>query len=1449
MAATNPPAPPPSTPGHTPPPQRPHRLRRALIVLALLLLALVLAVAGAAWWSLRTERGTAWALGQLPGVEVTRPRGTLLGDFGADAITVRFGVGGELRLVEPAWTNLRVNRLRLSGPYAQVAFDALTARQGFLTLPQAQEPPPPKSPPPQQLRLPVALEVGALRIDEFHAAALAGEPLRALQAALHVGEDGGRRHRVENFAVSRGPLKVEGQAQVGADAPMPVQADLRLSQPAAGQLPSLGAAVQLRGPLATLSLEAALQARTEPPQSLNAMATVTPFAGFPLSRLQARVQALDLQVLLPTAPRTALSGQAVIQPSPQNQLQARLELDNAAAGTWDAGRVPVRQAKLDALINPADLGHLQLNDAQLLLGSAEAPAGRINAQGRTQGDVFTLQALLEELRPARLDARAPALTLGGRLDATGRGFGVAAAPAAPASAASAPAAPAAGPRSIDLTGQLAGEMAAPGGTEALKLDLEAGWQSEAAATVVALRRLQGSAGTARLSAQGRMRQAAAGAPWQLDTKAALDDLDLRPWWSGPADAPLRRLPSQLAARVDAAMTLPAAGPGGDLLAWLARLEGRADVGIPPSRLADVPLQGAASLRGTSAGLQAALDAQVDGNAAHAQGLLARNPQADHWEATVDAPALQRLNPLAALLPAPAPAATTRGKAGNKPAATRTAQAGAKAGAAKAAASAPVRPLAVAGAAKANFTLDGRWPALRSQGQASADGLSLPTLRLRSGQARWRLATVGDAPLELNLQLADLALAGSGQWLRVPAVDVRLDGTTRAHRLALQGEAAAQPPEWTDLLQPPPPGAAGTRTRFALEAQGGLIQSGSGALPATLAGWQGRITRVDARRAGAADALLQAADVELAFRMAEGSRPASLNVQPGRATVLGAGVQWSAVRWQAGAGGAPAQLDAAVNLEPLAVAPLLSRLQPDMGWQGDLEISGRAVVRTAPTLQADVLVERRRGDLSLAAGGSRRAMGLSALQLSLRANGNQWNAGAGVAGQQIGVLSAGASARTAPGEVWPSAATPVQGNVELRVADLGVWDPWLPVGWRLAGTVDARARVGGRLGAPEVAGTLLGNQLGVTNFVEGVRVRDGEMRVALDGEQVRIERFVLRAGDGTAQLQGGARLGEQPGVDVALVLDRFQALGRVDRRVDVSGRAQARLQGKDLSLRGGFKVDRGLIDLGRSSAPALSDDVVVVDDPAMARKPAPGTGQPQTPMKMDLDLRVDLGSDLRVRGKGINTLLAGELRVTAPNDQVAVVGTVRTVGGVFDAYGAKLDITRGLVTFTGPVANPTLDIEALRTDLDEVRVGVGVTGSAQNPRVALVSTPALSDIDKLSWLTLGKASTDLAGDQTALLQRAALALLAGNKGSSGPGLAQRLGLDAFSVSRGASGGLSDAVVGVGKQLSERFYVGYRQSLDATGGGFDLVYKIAQRFTLRLLTGETTGVDLVWTWRWD
>ena len=58
-----------------------------------------------------------------------------------------------------------------------------------------------------------------------------------------------------------------------------------------------------------------------------------------------------------------------------------------------------------------------------------------------------------------------------------------------------------------------------------------------------------------------------------------------------------------------------------------------------------------------------------------------------------------------------------------------------------------------------------------------------------------------------------------------------------------------------------------------------------------------------------------------------------------------------------------------------------------------------------------------------------------------------------------------------------------------------------------------------------------------------------------------------------------------------------------------------------------------------------------------------------------------------------------------------------------------------------------------------------------------------------------------------------------------------------------------IVRLGCQLSQRWYVGYERSLNATTGSWQLIYRIAQRFTLRAQSGDDNALDLIWQWRWN
>ena len=61
--------------------------------------------------------------------------------------------------------------------------------------------------------------------------------------------------------------------------------------------------------------------------------------------------------------------------------------------------------------------------------------------------------------------------------------------------------------------------------------------------------------------------------------------------------------------------------------------------------------------------------------------------------------------------------------------------------------------------------------------------------------------------------------------------------------------------------------------------------------------------------------------------------------------------------------------------------------------------------------------------------------------------------------------------------------------------------------------------------------------------------------------------------------------------------------------------------------------------------------------------------------------------------------------------------------------------------------------------------------------------------------------------------------------------------------------SETTVSLGKQLSRRWYVGYERSLNAVAGTWQLVYRAAQRFTLRAQSGAQNSLDLIWSWHWD
>jgi translocation and assembly module TamB len=283
-----------------------------------------------------------------------------------------------------------------------------------------------------------------------------------------------------------------------------------------------------------------------------------------------------------------------------------------------------------------------------------------------------------------------------------------------------------------------------------------------------------------------------------------------------------------------------------------------------------------------------------------------------------------------------------------------------------------------------------------------------------------------------------------------------------------------------------------------------------------------------------------------------------------------------------------------------------------------------------------------------------------------------------------------------------------------------------------------------------------------------------------------------------------------------------------------------------NISGALNVDQARIVLPDESRPQLGDDVRVRTTQMVP--PAPPTAR-SSQRVTTIDVQIDLGTDFRIEGKGIKTRMRGSLNllgdsVSAPR----LVGSIATAGGEYSAYGQRLDIETGVLRFTGPIDNPSLNILAIRPNLTQ-RVGVEITGTALLPSVRLYAQPDLPDAEKLAWLVLGRSSA-AGGAEAALLQQAALALLGSKSGSMTGGLASALGLDELSIrAPSSSASSSDTAAGgaitLGKRFSRNFYAAYERSLSGTVGTLFMFYELSRRFTVRAQAGEQTAIDLIFT----
>ncbi len=693
-----------------------------------------------------------------------------------------------------------------------------------------------------------------------------------------------------------------------------------------------------------------------------------------------------------------------------------------------------------------------------------------------------------------------------------------------------------------------------------------------------------------------------------------------------------------------------------------------------------------------------------------------------------------------------------------------------------------------------------WPALK--GRIEADGRlggsqSAPEVSARIKAGNLAYAELGVQQIDANLiwkqgqangELHATGISSSGLNARV--LSLQIDGSPEQHRLNLLLDAE--------------------------EMQINAALEGGWQAPF----WRGRLEYLQIEREA-----LGAWQTEAAASLQAGAEKFSLQdfclVQD--ATRLCANSEWTPT---------DSLIDAQLSTLPLA------RLLPWLPEEIDIEGSLDAAVHLSGALDAlrgDASVSLQQASLLLepeAEDPIRLDLSDGTVNLSLAPDKNQARVHV-----QIGTGEISAEASIAA--FTPDQPIPLAGRITAQVPDLKPLGLLLSAVSDVQGELNADIALGGFLRQPELQGNIVLAkgavhipQLGLSlQSIRLIAKNEGLDRLILEGD--------LTSGGGQLNLKGDLLLDPEQGWPLKLNLqgESVQVVQLPEAVAYASPNLDIALQDKQLSIRGELGVPRAQIEIRElpSSAVTLSDDEIIIGLDESSSKPLP--------LRVDAEVRVNIGKEVHFSGFGLNTRVQGAVDVQSRDGRTLARGELSLQDGSYKAYGQDLTIEQGRFLFNGPPQNPNLDVRVTRQSLDgNVTAILGVSGNLNKPQAKVSSRPALTEEEALSYLITGKGLTDSGPGKAAIL-RQVIAAQGLDKGQEIlDRIGSNLGIDEVSLQEGDL--LEDTSLLLGKYLSPDLYVSYAVGLFDNSGSLLTRYRLTKRLRLEVKSGVHQSMDVIY-----
>ncbi|SAK62805.1 PF04357 family protein [Caballeronia arationis] len=728
---------------------------------------------------------------------------------------------------------------------------------------------------------------------------------------------------------------------------------------------------------------------------------------------------------------------------------------------------------------------------------------------------------------------------------------------------------------------------------------------------------------------------------------------------------------------------------------------------------------------------------------------------------------------------------------------------------------------LAGLVKADGDLTGSFAHPNVAANYEADGVVFGPNRLGHAEGRAELRDGANGALVFTTKARDFETEG----VELATLDASLTGTRANHKLDASATGKVR----------------GEAVNLTLAANGTLVDARDGPH------WDGTVTRFTNKGTPA---------VNLESPLSVSYAPSRTVLGSTRLSAEGAVLDLKSFAFEGG------RMQSAGTLANVSVARILEIRQELTGAEppvrSDLVFDGDWNFSLGTTATGYVQVKRRSGDVSIDAVRGVAALGIT--DIAARADfteGNRLNATFRAQANRIGTIDANVHTPLVvrDGILTVADESPLTGAIDANIPQMRTTGGLLGPTYLLGGRMALKLTIAGIVAKPNLSGMLTGDELSATLVGQGIQLKDGVIRIALSENLVDMQQVEFHGASGTLRATGKVRLDQnEPDLTASVIADKLELFASPDRQLSLSGSASIANGGVlgGMMIDGKFKVDHALFDLPEKSAPSLGDDVVIVRPDGTVKgedrnQQVVATTDKPVKFAPRANVDIDLGSNFRFRGAGADLGLAGTITaMSAPNMPLRAIGNVRvTPGSTYTAFGRKLNIENGFFTFNGPVANPGINILAMRRN-QEIEAGVQVTGTVQSPNAKLISEPNVPDNEKLSWLLFGHGTDqgNNLGQQSAMTN--ALALLGS---ASGKRIAQTFGLDEFSIGTSEVGLTDPQVVMISKAINERLVIGYEQGLQSASNAIKATINLSRFWSVAAYGGTFQGVDLLYTRRFD